>query len=135
MCRYFKRRYPDAFIALGGPHPTLEPEYCMRKRYVDFIDMGDGEQSQLELLEAIRTDQKLIKFSEINGLSILTRMDSINMELRGAIRKIWTCCLSSTGIRCLYPLKLTLPQFIQAAAVRADVYIVLPLPCQEESTG
>lgn len=73
MCRYFKRRYPDVFIALGGPHPTLEPEYCMRKRYVDFIDMGDGEQSQLELLEAIRTDQKLIKFSEINGLIYLDK--------------------------------------------------------------
>ena len=71
MCKYFKRRYPGIFIALGGPHPTLEPEYCMRRRYVDFIDTGDGEQSQLELLEAIRTDQKLIRFSDINGLIYL----------------------------------------------------------------
>lgn len=71
MCKYFKRRYPGIFIALGGPHPTLEPEYCMRRRYVDFIDTGDGEQSQLELLEAIRTEQKLIRFSDINGLIYL----------------------------------------------------------------
>ncbi len=71
MCRYFKRRYPDIPIVLGGPHPTLEPEYCMRKRYVDFISRGDGEQSALELLEAIRTDQRLIRFKDINGLIYL----------------------------------------------------------------
>ena len=34
---------------------------------------GLSEQSQLELLEAIRTDQKLIKFSEINGLIYLDK--------------------------------------------------------------
>ena len=71
MCRYFKRRYPDIPIVLGGPHPTLGPEYCMRKRYVDFISRGDGEQSALELLEAIRTDQRLIRFKDINGLIYL----------------------------------------------------------------
>ena len=71
MCRYFKRRYPNIPIVLGGPHPTLEPEYCMRKRYVDFISRGDGEQSALELLEAIRTDQRLIRFEDINGLIYL----------------------------------------------------------------
>ena len=71
MCKYFKRRYPKIPIVFGGPHPTLDPEYCMRKRYVDFISRGDGEQSSLELLEAIRTHQKLIRFQDIHGLIYL----------------------------------------------------------------
>ena len=54
MCKYFKRRFPHIPIVFGGPHPTLDSTYCMRKRYVDFISMGDGEQSSLELVEAIR---------------------------------------------------------------------------------
>ncbi len=68
MCRYFKHQFPNIPIVLGGPHPTLDTEYCLRKRYVDFILKGDGEQSTLELLEAIRTDQSLIRFEEIHGL-------------------------------------------------------------------
>lgn len=53
MCKYFKRRFPHIPIVFGGPHPTLDSTYCMRKRYVDFISMGDGEQNSLELVEAI----------------------------------------------------------------------------------
>lgn len=71
MCKYFKRRFPHIPIVFGGPHPTLDSTYCMRKRYVDFISMGDGEQSSLELVEAIRTKQALIKFSDIHGLIYL----------------------------------------------------------------
>lgn len=68
MCRYLKKSFPQIPLLLGGPHPTLDTEYCMRKRYIDFILTGDGEHNALELAEAIRTNQKVISFSEIQGL-------------------------------------------------------------------
>jgi anaerobic magnesium-protoporphyrin IX monomethyl ester cyclase len=68
MCRYIKKNFPHIPLVLGGPHPTLDTEYCKKKRFVDFILMGDGEHSALELAEAIRTNQKLISFSEIQGI-------------------------------------------------------------------
>ncbi len=71
MCKYFKKKYPHIPIVFGGPHPTLDTNYCLKSRYVDFILKGDGEQNSLELLEAIRTNQKLIKFSDIYGLVYL----------------------------------------------------------------
>lgn len=68
MCRYIKKSFPHIPLVLGGPHPTLDTEYCKRKRFVDFILIGDGEHNALELAEAIRTNQKLISFSEIQGI-------------------------------------------------------------------
>lgn len=68
ICRYLKKRYKDIPLVLGGPHPTLDTQYCMRKRYVDFILKGDGEHNSLELAEAIRTKQRLISYKDIQGL-------------------------------------------------------------------
>lgn len=68
MCRYLKKSFPNIPIVVGGPHPTLDTEYCKRKRYVDFILIGDGEHNALELADALRTNQKLISFSKIQGL-------------------------------------------------------------------
>lgn len=68
MCRYLKKRFRDIPLVLGGPHPTLDTEYCKRKRFIDFILIGDGEQNALELAEALRTHQKLISFGEIQGI-------------------------------------------------------------------
>lgn len=71
MCKFLKKKFKNIPIVLGGPHPTLDTEYCQRKRFIDFILIGDGEESALELAEAIRTNQKLISFDEIHGLMYL----------------------------------------------------------------
>lgn len=71
VCRHMKQRHPGIPLVLGGAHPTMDPDYCKRKRLVDFILQGDGEHSALELAEAICTDQKLISYQEIQGLIYL----------------------------------------------------------------
>lgn len=68
MCKHLKKRFKNIPLVLGGPHPTLETEYCKRKRFINFILIGDGEHNALELAEAIRTEEKLIRFEEIRGL-------------------------------------------------------------------
>lgn len=55
-------------IALGGPHPTLQPMECIEKDTVDFVIMREGESIILELAEAIRTGERLIKYEDIRGL-------------------------------------------------------------------
>lgn len=71
VCRHMKKRHPRIPLVLGGAHPTMDPEYCKRKRLVDFILQGDGEHSALELAEAICSGQKLISYGEIQGLIYL----------------------------------------------------------------
>lgn len=68
LCKYIKSNRSKTKIMLGGPHPTLEPDYCKKARLVDFIVKGEGEIACLELAEAIRTNQSLIRYEDIKGL-------------------------------------------------------------------
>lgn len=123
MCRYIKKNFPRIPLVLGGPHPTLDTEYCKRKRFVDFILIGDGEHNALELAEAIRTNQKLISFSEIQGIvyknendeycygkdrKFVTNMDLLPIINRDYLPNCFTASLptiySSRGCpgRCIY---------------------------------
>ncbi|SET37703.1 B12-binding domain-containing radical SAM protein [[Clostridium] polysaccharolyticum] len=123
MCRYLKRKFPSIPIVLGGPHPTLDIEYCKRKRYVDFILIGDGEHNALELADSLRTNQKIISFSDIKGLvykdeneeycqksdrQFVTNLDLLPIINRDYIKKCFNTTLptvySSRGCpgRCIY---------------------------------
>lgn len=123
MCRFLKKTYPNIPIVLGGPHPTLDTEYCMRKRYVDFILIGDGEHNALELADAFRTNQELISYEQIQGLvyknekdefcrssdrRFVTELDLLPIINRDYIQKCFSTNLptvySSRGCpgRCIY---------------------------------
>lgn len=67
LCKYIKQK-TNTRIIIGGPHPTLCPDYCYKSRFIDFICIGEGEATCLELAEAFRSEEKLIKISEIDGL-------------------------------------------------------------------
>ena len=68
ICRYLKKKFKNLPLVLGGPHPTLDIDYCKRKRFVDFILTGDGEHSALELALAIKTNEELIHYNDIQGI-------------------------------------------------------------------
>lgn len=63
-----KSVYPHVPIVLGGPHPTLVPEDGMESQYVDYIIRKEGESTMLELVEAIESNEYLIKLDDIDGL-------------------------------------------------------------------
>jgi len=52
-------------VVLGGIHPTVNPEECMLSEYVDFVVVGEGELTTLELLKALEENGN---FSNIDGL-------------------------------------------------------------------
>lgn len=68
LCKYIKKNFKNLPVLIGGPHPTVDSEYCKRKKIIDFISVGEGESTNLLVAEALRTNQKLIKFSEIDDL-------------------------------------------------------------------
>ena len=43
-----KKRYPDLFLVLGGPHASLDPEGCLESDF-DAVCVGEGEYPTLEL--------------------------------------------------------------------------------------
>lgn len=52
-------------VVIGGPHASLEPEEVISCEYIDFVVMGEGEYTFLELVRALEKDEDL---SQIKGI-------------------------------------------------------------------
>jgi len=61
-----KRRHPTVPVVLGGEHITSMPEFCLRTSAADALVLGEGEETVVELLHAIRGKQPL---DEIRGVA------------------------------------------------------------------
>jgi len=48
-----KRKHPDLFLVLGGPHATLNPDGCLSEAPFDAVCVGEGEYPTLELAEQL----------------------------------------------------------------------------------
>lgn len=62
-----KKARPDAKIIVGGPHTTDWPEICFQSPHIDICMSGEGEESILDLLEAVKN--KHMDFRDIPGVS------------------------------------------------------------------
>jgi anaerobic magnesium-protoporphyrin IX monomethyl ester cyclase len=49
-----KRRHPDIFLAVGGPHASLRPDECLGAAF-DAVCVGEGEYPTLELVEQLKS--------------------------------------------------------------------------------
>jgi len=53
LCEEIKKEFPSIVTVIGGIHPTLAPMESMAPRCFDFAVKGEGEQTVLDLVEAI----------------------------------------------------------------------------------
>jgi radical SAM superfamily enzyme YgiQ (UPF0313 family) len=60
-----KRRNPDVPVVLGGEHISSMPEFCLRTSVADALVLGEGEETVIKLLHALRDKQPL---DEIYGI-------------------------------------------------------------------
>lgn len=60
-----RKHAKGAFIAVGGYHASLYPEYYLRDTETDFVILGEGEPSSLELVRSIEQGTPL---SKVHGL-------------------------------------------------------------------
>ena len=66
LCRAFHNKHPNVPIVWGGYFPSLYPDATLNAAYVDFAVRGQGEETILELLAALRGQKAL---TEVEGLS------------------------------------------------------------------
>jgi radical SAM superfamily enzyme YgiQ (UPF0313 family) len=65
---------PDVLIAWGGAHPTILPGECIK--YTDVVCLGEGEESLLDLLETLESQQWPVGIEGMwvrNGAAIIER--------------------------------------------------------------
>jgi radical SAM superfamily enzyme YgiQ (UPF0313 family) len=66
VCRAFREKHPRIPIVWGGYFPSLYTEAALNAKYVDFVVKGQGEDTLLELIDALRGARD---FSCIRGLA------------------------------------------------------------------
>lgn len=64
--REVRSRRPHVIIVWGGYFPSTYPDAALNAKYVDYVVRGQGEDTLIELIEALRTNSSL---ENINGLS------------------------------------------------------------------
>ncbi|MBN2622979.1 MAG: B12-binding domain-containing radical SAM protein [Acidimicrobiales bacterium] len=65
-----KARYPDVPVILGGEHVSSMPEFCLLTSQADALVMGEGEETVIELLDAIDEGRP---FADILGVAYRER--------------------------------------------------------------
>jgi len=61
-----KQRRPELTVILGGEHISAMPEFCLATSKADILVLGEGEETIVELAEALDTGRPL---NEIDGLA------------------------------------------------------------------
>ncbi len=65
MSRKIKELAPMSRIIWGGVHPSLSPDECLNEQAVDFVVIGEGELTAVELANALQTGRDI---SQVRGI-------------------------------------------------------------------
>ncbi|MDI6872595.1 MAG: radical SAM protein [Bacillota bacterium] len=71
IARRIKAKAPETKVVLGGPHPTLLPGEILAEEAVDFVVVGEGEETMVELARHLTTG--LGEPGDIKGLGYKDR--------------------------------------------------------------
>ena len=74
-----KKINPKIYTIFGGAHPSLLPRQCIKEDYVDFVIVGEGEKTMLELITALKNGGDL---SKIKGILWKNNGEIIENQLR-----------------------------------------------------
>ncbi len=80
IAEIIKSLNPETKIVLGGPHPSILPREVLAEPAVDFIVIGEGEATMLELTETLQAGTG--KFAEIKGLGYKDGSGTIRINER-----------------------------------------------------
>lgn len=59
LVKHIKKEHPQAILIAGGEHANAAAEYCLKQAPLDFIVKGEGEETIVELLNAIEKGESL----------------------------------------------------------------------------
>ena len=80
------KKHTKAITVLGGIHATIAPEECMQSENIDFLVKGEGEETVLELLKALKSNKK--DYQNIKGISYKENGSIIHNEKRALIKDL-----------------------------------------------
>ena len=82
LCRAFREKYPKVPIVWGGYFPSLFTDAALNAKYVDFVVRWQGEDTFLELIDAVRAGGG---YNRMRGLSY---KDQFGLHVHNAERPL-----------------------------------------------
>lgn len=82
MSKKIKERIDNIPVVWGGVHPSLLPEQCVSEEYIDFVVIGEGEASSVELADALSNKKDV---SGIQGLAFKDRSGKVCVNERAKL--------------------------------------------------
>ncbi len=70
MSEMLKKKWPDVKIITGGTHGSLDCEFLVKTRLIDYVVVGEGELTFKELIQRLNGESDK-PFHEIEGLCLL----------------------------------------------------------------
>jgi len=83
--RTVKTESPESLVVLGGPHPSIYPEGTASLEGVDYVAMGEGEETMAELLDSLARGDRA---PEMPGLAYLHEGRVVNTGRREPIQDL-----------------------------------------------
>lgn len=66
ICEIVKKINPRTIVLMGGAHPTVAPELVLENNNVDFVVIGEGEETLVELIKVIENKRS---FGSLDGVA------------------------------------------------------------------
>jgi anaerobic magnesium-protoporphyrin IX monomethyl ester cyclase len=82
ISRFIKNEYPNASIIWGGIHSSLFPEDILKEGLADYVCIGEGEYTTLDLLTALRDKRDVRAMRAVQGLCFLDKNAVVSTEKR-----------------------------------------------------
>lgn len=112
-----KRIKPTISTVLGGVHPSLLPEQCLQEEFVDFVVIGEGEKTMVELLMELKKASP--KFETVAGLAWKKNKKVVINQRRPFLKsEEWVCPLTEKTKR-----------YFEISAKRNSMYIATSRGC------
>lgn len=71
-----KQARPEVQVVLGGEQITSMPEFCLETSEADYVVMGEGEETAIELIEALEKSSAEGEPPDLSGISGLAYRDA-----------------------------------------------------------
>jgi radical SAM superfamily enzyme YgiQ (UPF0313 family) len=83
-----KKINPNIKVILGGVHPTIMYEQILKNFPIDFVVLGEGEETILELVNLIEKNKNISGFKKVKGIAFKIGEDVIKTQARPFIQNL-----------------------------------------------
>jgi radical SAM superfamily enzyme YgiQ (UPF0313 family) len=88
LANLIKSINPNIKVIFGGVHPTIMYEQILRNFPVDFVVIGEGEETIVELVDAIKKKSNPEKLKKIKGIAFKVNNEVVKTEIRPFIKNL-----------------------------------------------